>query len=148
MNRLRYLPAIAVCVVAGLGSRAYGGYLPEFAAEYLGDVLWASMVYFGVCLVWQAAGIGRAMLCALVFSYGIEISQLYQADWINAVRGTRFGALALGHGFLWSDMACYTLGILLAAGVDRVLIRRGPGRTCPRIYPRKRKATRARSRPK
>ena len=57
-------------------------------------------------------------LAALLFSYCIEISQLYQAGWINAIRGTTLGALVLGHGFLWSDMVCYTVGVGLAVLID------------------------------
>ena len=58
---------------------------------------------------------------ALSFSYCIEISQLYQADWINAIRGTTLGALVLGHGFLWSDILCYTVGVGLAILIDFTL---------------------------
>ena len=47
--------------------------------------------------------------------YGIEISQLYQAPWIDATRATRLGGLVLGHGFLWSDMVCYSVGIGVGA---------------------------------
>ncbi|WP_347030238.1 DUF2809 domain-containing protein, partial [Bacteroides intestinalis] len=53
-----------------------------------------------------------------LFSYCIEISQLYQADWANIVRSTTLGALIFGHGFLWSDMICYTVGGLLSAAID------------------------------
>ena len=49
----------------------------------------------------------------LIFSFGIELSQLYQAPWINAVRETRPGALVLGAGFKWTDLVCYTLGCLM-----------------------------------
>ncbi len=127
VNRLKYLLPIAATVVAGLGSRIYGACLPKLLAEYLGDTLWASMVYFGIRFLWGRIGIPRAALYALLFSWCIEISQLYRADWINAVRHTHIGALVLGHGFLWSDMACYTVGVLFAATIDRIFIRKTAG---------------------
>ena len=46
-----------------------------------------------------------------MLSFAVEFSQLYQAGWINAVRETHLGALVLGRGFLWSDLACYTAGV-------------------------------------
>jgi glycopeptide antibiotics resistance protein len=57
----------------------------------------------------------RAFAIALTLSYAIELSQLYQAAWINGIRDTRLGGLLLGHGFLWSDLLCYTVGITFGA---------------------------------
>ena len=58
----------------------------------------------------------------------VEVSQLYQAPWINALRATRIGALALGQGFLWSDVVCYALGVTLAVAVDSRIVRRSRSR--------------------
>ena len=52
------------------------------------------------------------------FSYLIEISQLYQGEWINSIRDTTLGALILGHGFLFSDLICYTIGILIGVVIE------------------------------
>jgi hypothetical protein len=46
------------------------------------------------------------------------VSQLHHAPWIDAIRNTRPGALVLGYGFLWSDLACYVAGVAIAAGVE------------------------------
>lgn len=97
---------------------------------YAGDTLWALMVYWLCC----AAGRGFAgrfparclrwqvMLAALLFAFAIEFSQLSQALWLQSLRATRLGALVLGHGFLLSDLVCYTVGIVIGAGLDRYLI--------------------------
>lgn len=45
-----------------------------------------------------------------MFFYGIELSQLYHALWIDAIRNTTLGGLIIGFGFLWSDLVCYTIG--------------------------------------
>ena len=87
-------------VALGLGSRSFGSHLPTFVAEYAGDTLWAAMVYFGIGFLFPSVRLLRKALAALLFSYCIEISQLYQAGWINAIRGTTLGALVLGHGIL------------------------------------------------
>ena len=63
------------------------------------------------------------MGCAAVFSVAIETSQLYHAPWIDAIRRTRPGALVLGYGFLWSDLACYAAGVALATAVERLAAR-------------------------
>jgi len=46
---------------------------------------------------------------------------LHGAPWLDALRATTFGALALGQGFLGSDPLCYAGGVALAVVV---LIRR------------------------
>lgn len=96
----------------------YGDVLPEFIAEYSGDTLWAAMVYWGIRFLFPSISIVKSVVISLLFSYCIEISQLYQADWANIVRSTTLGALIFGHGFLWSDMICYTVGGLLSAAID------------------------------
>lgn len=40
------------------------------------------------------------------------------APWIHNLRRTSPGALVLGYGFLWSDVACYTVGVALSVTVE------------------------------
>ncbi len=57
---------------------------------------------------------------ALLFSFSIEISQLYHATWIDSLRATKLGGLILGYGFLWSDLVCYSIGIGVGLLLERV----------------------------
>ena len=116
--RFYYLALWILIVVLGLGSRTYSDYLPLWVATYAGDTLWAAMVYWGISFLFPFTHLLRRATIALLFSYCIEVSQLYQADWINVIRGTTLGALVLGHGFLWSDMLCYTIVVGLAVLID------------------------------
>ena len=118
------LPWLLLLPVLGLGSRSGAVPLPSFVAAYAGDTLWTAMVYACLIFLWPRLSIRQAASLSLAFSFLIELSQLYQAPWIDAVRAHRLGALVLGHGFLGSDLACYTVGALLAAGGDGLLARR------------------------
>ncbi len=112
-KRNRWLSAIALLavVIVGLGSRSgLAVHLPAFIATYAGDTLWALMVFLVLGFIFVSARTTVIALLALAISFGVEISQLYQADWINAIRATRIGALALGAGFKWSDLICYSVG--------------------------------------
>jgi hypothetical protein len=51
----------------------------------------------------------------------VELSQLVHTPWLDALRRTRAGALVLGQGFLWSDLACYAAGAAAAVLVDRAI---------------------------
>lgn len=112
-KRTVYLVFIILVMILGIASRKYGEYLPKFISEYSGDILWALMVYLGLGFLFNRNSIRNVALSALIFSYGIEISQLYQAYWINSIRDTTIGSLILGHGFLYSDLLCYTIGIII-----------------------------------
>ena len=48
-----------------------------------------------------------------------RLSQLYQPPWIHRLRDTSLGALALGFGFKWTDLLCYTAGVVLGATTER-----------------------------
>lgn len=112
-------------VALGLASRRYAGAthaspLPQFVALYAGDTLWALMAFITVAFAAPAWSTIRVGIAALVISFGVELSQLYHAPWIDAVRATWLGGLALGYGFLWSDILCYSVGVGLAWPLDRV----------------------------
>lgn len=77
------------------------------------------MVYVLVALAWPRAAPRTVAVLSLAAAWSVELSQLLHNSWLDALRSTRVGALALGQGFLWSDVACYTLGVAAAWLVDR-----------------------------
>ncbi len=108
---------VLVCLL-GIGSRRYAHLLPGFIAAYAGDTLWALAVFLGIGLVVPRAPTQTIALLAMSFSVAVEISQLYHAPWIDSIRQTTVGGLILGFGFLWSDLACYAVGVGLAVMID------------------------------
>lgn len=117
---LYFLSAIAVAA-AGLASRRYRDRLPEFLAEYAGDALWALMVFLLVSTLLGGVSSWLRACIALLFSFLVEFSQLYHAPWIDTIRATTLGGLVLGHGFLWSDFACYTAGVTIGFVAEQVI---------------------------
>jgi glycopeptide antibiotics resistance protein len=106
----------------GLLSRSdYASSWPNVMSEYSGDTLWATLVFFGFCILAPRWGIRRTALGALAFSFTIELSQFYHAPWIDEIRNTRLGGLVLGFGFKVSDLVCYTVGVALGAGITLLL---------------------------
>ncbi|OEZ62149.1 DUF2809 domain-containing protein [Duganella sp. HH105] len=119
-KRLWLFVAFVAVIVCGLLSRKYPFLLPAFLGKYPGDALWAVMVYLGCAFVRPGAATGRLAACALAICYLDELSQLYQAPWINAVRATTAGHLVLGSTFSWHDMLAYTVGIMLVVGITQL----------------------------
>jgi hypothetical protein len=125
-------------VAAGLASRRYPAWQPALVARYAGDTLWAAMVFWTLAFIRPR---GRTLVlgaAAVGIAFADEFSQLYRAPWIDALRASRLGALALGQGFLWSDLVCYAAGVALAVAVDVGIRRAGRGRN---TYDRPRRAS-------
>ncbi|WP_066066773.1 DUF2809 domain-containing protein [Neobacillus soli] len=122
-TRIAYLIAVVIMILFGLASRKFSSFLPLFIAQNAGDMLWAMMVYFGFRFLLVRKSLLTAIWLSFLFCFGIEFSQLYQAVWINQIRGTLLGALILGKGFLTVDLIRYTAGIITATILDKVMLR-------------------------
>ena len=129
--RLVYAGLTIVWVALGLSSRRFAPALPDVVRLYAGDALWAATVYFAAATIWPRARTAALAAGALGFAFAIEASQLYHAAWIDGVRSTRLGALVFGQGFLWSDLVCYTTGVLVAAATDALVSRGTRSRSGP-----------------
>jgi len=124
LNRIIYLPVILITIILGLSSRKFPHRLPSFVVDHFGDSLWAALIYFGFRTLFVQRSLFFSVCAALFFSYVIEFSQLYKADWLNNLRDTTLGAMVLGKGFLMIDLLRYSVGILAAAVMDYYLLRR------------------------
>lgn len=121
-NRLVYGVFIICTIIFGLASRKYAQHLPIYLAPYVGDTLWALMVFFIMGYVFKDKNTYRIAIYALTFSFLIEISQLYHAAWIDHVRSIKLFGLILGYGFLWNDLLCYTLGIVIGIILEKITL--------------------------
>jgi len=116
--RLTYFILIFITIILGLLSRHIHG-IPLF----IGDILWALMVFFIVKFLFIKRTIKWVIITSLLFCYAIEFSQLYQAPWINNIRHTVIGGLILGEVFSWGDMLSYTVGVAIGIFIEKILIK-------------------------
>lgn len=105
--RTRYIYALLIFTVIALGILSRK---TPMIPLITGDILYAVMMFFIVKFFFIRLSHFKTAIISLFICYSIEFSQLYSSPWINNIRNTTLGALVLGHGFLWSDMAAYTLG--------------------------------------
>ena len=116
-TRFSYFIIVVSVIILGIFSRKIDG-IPTF----IGDALYAVMVYFGMRMLFVNNSFKITIVLALVFCFCIEFLQLYGAEWLLAIRRTTLGHYALGQGFLWSDLVFYTLGIVTAFFIDFYLV--------------------------
>lgn len=101
----------AIVIVAGCMIRSeYTETWPPLVVKAGGDALWALMVFLGFGFLFPRLRTATLAAATLAFAYGVEFSQLYQAEWIQAFRKTFLGAVSIGSGFRWSDLVSYTAG--------------------------------------
>lgn len=110
-NRVLYAALTIIVIILGLGSRKFAYVLPDLLNAYLGDALWALMIFIGFGFLFHKMETKKIAFLSLLFCYGVEMSQLYHAEWIDIIRATTLGGLVLGYGFLWSDLLAYTIGV-------------------------------------
>ena len=113
-TRVIYISLALITIILGLLSRSSFMGL----SSYVGDILWAVMVFWILYAIFPKMKRLKVALYALLFSYFIELLQLYHAVWIEEIRHTLLGGLILGFKFSFSDMVYYTIGILLALSLD------------------------------
>ncbi|WP_394759423.1 DUF2809 domain-containing protein [Flavobacterium sp.] len=118
-NRFSYLTLIIFTVILGIVSRKIDG-IPT----YFGDILYAIMVYFGMCFLFVNYNQKRVIILALLFCYCIEFLQIYRAEWIVSIRKTSLGHYILGQDFIWSDLVYYTLGIVFSSFLDFIILKK------------------------
>lgn len=123
-SRAVYAALTLVTIGAGLLSRSSLFESVAFVRLYVGDSLWALVAYWLVGVIRPDWTGRRRFLAALGFAFAVELSQLYQAEWINDLRATTVGALILGFGFKLTDLVAYTLGVAVGALLDARLVAR------------------------
>ncbi|MCF0049349.1 DUF2809 domain-containing protein [Dyadobacter sp. LJ53] len=123
-NRLVYGSLTGGVMLTGFLSRHMLGQY-SFIKLYVGDVLWAMMVFFGFAFIFCKWSTWRVAAAALTFSVCIELSQLYSAPWIDGIRRMPLGGMILGFTFVWSDLLCYGLGIGFGVIVEVCLFQTG-----------------------
>lgn len=121
-SRLLYAGIIALIMAIGLPTRLIPEFLPDFMVNYLGDALWALVIFLGIGLLLPNRQTHTIFLLALTVTWGIEFSQFYQTDWINAIRAYKLGGLILGYTFLPSDLLMYLCGISSGVLLEKWLL--------------------------
>ncbi len=119
-SRLAYGATVALVIGLGLLWRSDLIPLPRFLAKYGGDALWALAVFTGLGFVIHRSATVWIALGAVSVAWSVEFLQLYQAPWIDAVRSTTLGRLALGTSFNSPDLIAYVVGIALGAFAECV----------------------------
>ena len=115
----------ASIIIAGLALRRFGFSLglPATIVKYGGSVLWGTMLFLLVAIAGPRLSRRNVALISAVIAVCVELFRLVHAPWLDEFRLTLAGALLLGRIFSTWDILAYGIGIVLAAGLDRLATR-------------------------
>ncbi|MBL7813510.1 MAG: DUF2809 domain-containing protein [Saprospiraceae bacterium] len=99
-NRLFYLLLAVFTAAFALYLRSIWQHLPFFINIWIGDFLWAIMVFWLSRIVFLRTESQKLTLSLIVFCWFVEASQTFHTPSLDAFRDTTLGGLLLGHGFL------------------------------------------------
>ncbi|RAJ83581.1 uncharacterized protein DUF2809 [Chitinophaga dinghuensis] len=116
--RLFYLLLIPFTIWLGLSTRLPSWKNIPLMNPYAGDVLYATLIVFGLRLLALRPARWKISTASFVFCVLIELQQLYRADWIIRLRHTPPFGLILGFDFSWTDICCYALGVLIGHSIS------------------------------
>ena len=120
--RLLFVALAVTTIGVGLVVHRTDG-LPAAARDVLGDALWAMMLTWWVGVLAPHAATWTRAIAAWAVCVAVELSQLYHAPAIDALRASTLGHLMLGSDFDPRDFAAYALGVVVAALLESVIRR-------------------------
>ncbi|KOA92448.1 DUF2809 domain-containing protein [Clostridium botulinum] len=123
-NRFIYGILTLGVMILGVFSKKINNVMTYIFRIYLGDSLWALMIFFGMAFIFRSMKTKKITLISLSFCYIIEISQLYHASWIDSIRKTTMGGLILGYVFSWRDLIAYAMGILVGVWIELLIYKK------------------------
>jgi hypothetical protein len=123
--RLPFIALAAGTIVLGLLVHLQGQalFLPV-TRDVVGDALYAVMTFWWIGAAAPHVSLRNRWLIALLFCVAIELSQLYHAQMIDAVRATLLGHLVLGSYFDWRDLGVYAGATLAAVLTEKHILQR------------------------
>ena len=119
-NRILNFILIISTIALGLASRT--AIVPDTIYPYLGDILYAVMIYFVLGFLLPTMSQIKVAIACVLACFAIEFLQLIDVPWLNSVRNTLFGRLVLGSGFLWSDLLCYLVGTSIGFFFEKFVV--------------------------
>ena len=124
--RATYVAAALATIVVGLVVQLGGAVLSPAARDILGDALWAAMIAWWVGALVPGVRLFTRSSIAYAICAAVELSQLYHAPTLDAVRDTTLGQLVFGSGFDARDLLAYAAGIAAATLLEATARAAGP----------------------
>lgn len=106
---------------SGLAVRKLPIGLPQAIVKHGGSILWALLIYWVISALRPMWTPRQSGVFAVVITTTVELSQLYHAPALDALRETTFGALMLGRVFSPWDVISYAAAVVFGVTIDQAI---------------------------
>ena len=113
-----YLSTGGLAAWLALYARQYALAHPGSSFDFVGDILWALVVFASAGLFFPTISTWNATSWAFLIPALFGLGQVYHVPWLDAIRGTPYGLVALGTEFVMLDFACYAGGALVGMSLE------------------------------
>ena len=121
--RWKYLALVLITIAIGLVVHFHGSALSPAMRDAAGDALWATMIAWWMGALAPGARLAMRGPIAYAICVLVELSQLYHAPTLDALRETSIGHLVLGSGFDVRDLVAYAVGVAVAVALEAIVTR-------------------------
>ncbi len=108
--------SLIVITISGLILKFYRGAGQAWLNDTLGGIPYEIFWVLLVAYLWPRLRPGKIAGGVFIATCLLEVLQLWQPPWLQAVRATLLGRLVLGNAFDWGDFPYYAIGCLLGWG--------------------------------
>lgn len=108
--RRTLLLSILFIVPFGLATKFYRGPGQSWLNDAFGGIPYEIFWMLLVAWIWPRTKPIAIALIVLTATCLLEFLQLWQPDWLQAIRATLPGRLVLGNSFTWGDFPYYFIG--------------------------------------
>jgi hypothetical protein len=116
-NKKQYLIATIILFTIEL---LIGFYVHDkFIRPFIGDFLVVILLYCFVKSIFNIASI-KAAIYVLLFAYFVEIMQGLKFVELIGLSNYKIARILIGTTFSWTDIVCYTIGILVVIIVEKL----------------------------
>ena len=114
--RLALLLSISIIVPLGYWVRFAPTDEWAWLRDALGSVAYETFWILLILLFWSQASITQTALTVFAATCALEVLQLWQPPFLQALRATLLGRLVLGNTFSWADFPAYAVGSFVGYG--------------------------------
>lgn len=107
--RFALLLTIALIIPLGYFVR-FSLLFPDGFSDVFGSIAYQILFIALVQFCFPQTSIVKTAIAVFIFSCAIEVLQLWEPPFLQAIRATLPGRLILGNTFLWSDFPPYAIG--------------------------------------
>ncbi|WP_294343881.1 DUF2809 domain-containing protein [uncultured Clostridium sp.] len=121
-NRITYFMCIIMAIILTIMIENYKNVLPLSIGNYLENVLKALIIYLFIAFIFKKISAINISVISMLICSCFSISNLCEIPWVDNIKNTSIGLFILGNSFVYTDLICYLVGVILGFVLEMLLL--------------------------